>query len=81
MIAFTFFEGSHVVWCAPSYLFKMVKISSFLICVCVYECVLESEQRGCVPIQGLHPSKDAAYEGVAFVDRGGHTEGPTSVVK
>ena len=44
MVAFTFFEGSHVVWCAPSHLFK---ISSFLIyvrvCVCVCVCVLELE--------------------------------------
>ena len=32
------------------------------------------------PIQGPHSSKDTVYEGVAFVGRGGLTEGPTSVV-
>ena len=36
---------------------------------------------GCVSIQGPHPSKDAVYEGVAFVDREGWTEGRTSLVK
>ena len=36
---------------------------------------------GCVSIQGTHPSKDALYEGAAFVDREGQTEGRTNVFK
>ena len=36
---------------------------------------------GCVSIQGSHPSKDAVYEGVAFVHREGRTKGRTHVVK
>ena len=36
---------------------------------------------GCVSIQGPHPSKDAIYEGVTYVDFEGRTDGPTSVVK
>ena len=33
---------------------------------------------GCVPIHGLRPPKGAAYAGVAFVGREGHTEGRAS---
>ena len=40
---------------------------------------LETRNVRCVSIQRPLPSKDAVYEGVAFVDREGRTEGRTIV--